>query len=237
MTCTNCDDLLIVAGDGIDISGSGTPTNPYIITASAGALSDIFQVNDTTSVNLSLFGSGVSGNPLILRADVTMRVEDLSDIQDPEGGPSTGESLVWETDHWEFRTLPPAPAGSVNAANGLTGTGAVSTPLKVATSGVWGTAPLAGLGSDSTIGQVIYVDSAGQLRAAPANTAVAWTAITGKPSTFPPSPHTHVAADITDPQNLNVGMVGGIAFYATADSTTPPSLTTFPAAWLFPEGT
>jgi hypothetical protein len=47
---------------------------------------------------------------------------------------------------------------------------------------------LAGLGSDSTIGTVVYVDSAGQVRAAPStSSSVAWTDITGKPDTFPSS--------------------------------------------------
>lgn len=237
MSCTNCEDTLILAGDGITVTGTGTPSNPYVISSDIIGLASSFTVNDTSSVNLSIFGSGTPDDPLVLRADSSLKVEDLTDVQDPEGGPSNGESLVWVTDHWEFKTLPPAPAGSVNVSNGIGGTGAVGTPIKILTSGVWGTGPLSGLGSDSTIGQVTYIDSAGQLRAAPANAAVAWTSITGKPSTFAPSAHTHVAADITDQQNLNAGKVGGVAVYLTANSTTPPVLTTFPAVWFFPEGT
>lgn len=237
MACTDCDETLIFEGTGITVTGSGTPTNPYIITTDITALGGLLVVEDTPSVNLSLFGQGTPDNPLHLRADSTLGVRDLTDVQDPQGGPSNGESLVWVTDHFEFSTLPPAPAGSVNVANGITGTGAVGTPIRAATSGVWGTAPLAGLGSDSTIGQVIYVDSAGQLRAAPISASPpAWTSITGKPSSFPPSAHSHVAADITDQSNINAGKVGGITQYLTASSTTPPTLTTFPAVWFFPEG-
>lgn len=235
MACTNCGETLIQEGAGITISGAGTPTDPYIIIADTFGLVDIFQVNDTESVNLSLFGSGTPSDPLKLRADVTLSVEDLSDVNDP-GGPTTGDSLVWATDHWEFGTLPPAPAGSVNVSNGISGTGAVSTPLAVKTSGTWGSGSLAGLGSDSTIGLPIYIDSAGQVRTSPVNTSVSWTGISGKPSTFPPSAHTHAASDITDPQDLNVGKVNSITFHATSDSTTAPTETSFPSIWFFPEG-
>jgi hypothetical protein len=47
--------------------------------------------------------------------------------------------------------------------------------------------------------------------------SVSWSSITGKPSTFPPSSHTHVAADITD-------LVGGTPtweYYATKWDTAP----------------
>jgi hypothetical protein len=48
--------------------------------------------------------------------------------------------------------------------------------------------------------------------------SVSWSSITGKPSTFPPSSHTHVAADITD-------LVGGTPTweYYAANWSTPPS--------------
>lgn len=186
---------LLVAGDGIVIEGSGTQTNPYKITVEFPDFTSILSVRDTNSVNLTLFGSGVPADPFVLQADATVRLTELADVQDPQGGPSAGEVPVWvglaATGHWEFQTPPPAPAGAVNVENGLTGVGSSADPIGVATSGVWGVAPLDTWGADSTVGLAIYVDSNGQLRAEPVDstdptTTLPWTSITGKPTTFAP---------------------------------------------------
>jgi hypothetical protein len=180
-------------------------------------------------------------DPLILRAYSTLELTELADVRDPSGGPSIGESPVWtgsgSDGHWEFKTPPAAPAGAVNVENGLYGVGSAEDPIGGSTSGSWGSGVLSGLGGDSTIGLVIYLDSNDELRAQPVGSP-SWASITGKPATFPPSLHTHVAADITDPQNLNVGKVNGVRIYSTATSVTPPSSPT-PAAgdvWVFPKG-
>jgi hypothetical protein len=55
----------------------------------------------------------------------------------------------------------------------------------------------------ATTGLEVYADSAGNLRAVPPTaTAVDWATITGKPSSFPPSTHSHPVTQITDPQNF-----------------------------------
>jgi len=46
-------------GDGVIVSGTGTPTNPYVVTATRGHL----QVTDTSTVNLTLGGDGTVANP------------------------------------------------------------------------------------------------------------------------------------------------------------------------------
>lgn len=231
---------LIVQGDGIVITGSGTPTNPYRISSSLANLIGALTVKDTDSVDMQLRGSGTIPDPFVISAISTLKVTDLKDVADPSGGPAVGESLVWvgtgPAGHWEFGTLPPAPAGAVNVANGIGGVGSVGSPITLKTSGVWGSGTLAGLGGDSTIGDAIYIDSAGNARSAPSG-SVAWTGITGKPTTFPPAPHTHIASDITDPLNLNVGKINNVKITTQfTSSSLPTSGTTAGDLVFFPQG-
>jgi hypothetical protein len=186
---------LVQSGDGITVSGSGTPVNPYVITADFPGLAESFQVNDTPTVNLTLRGSGLPSDPFILQADSTLKLTELSDVQDPEGGPAVGESPVWvgsgSSGHWEFKVPPPAPAGAVNVAAGLGGTGSAVDPIYVRMIGTNAGGPTTGL--------EVYRDSIGNLRAIPpVSAAVDWSSIDNKPSTFPPSTHTHITTDITD---------------------------------------
>lgn len=230
---------ILEAGIGIAITGAGTPTAPYIVSSTFNDLSQFLRVQDTSSVDLTLTGTGTTDDPLTLRATSILKLTELTDVNDPSGGPSVGESPVWvgsgADGHWEFQIPPPAPAGATNVTNGLSGIGSVGDPVKVETSGVWGSGDLAGLGSDSTIGQSVYVDSAGKLRAKPlAN--IPWTSITGRPATFPPSAHTHAASDITDPQNLNAGRVNGVRIFSTPTSTTPPTGAVAGDLWAYPKG-
>jgi hypothetical protein len=183
---------VIRGGAGVSLVGSGTPTNPYFIGVDTGDLSGFLSVRDTASINMTLIGSGATADPFVLQADVILKVTDLIDVQDPEGGPASGDVLLWQEDHFELAPPPPNPAGSVNTGPGLAGTGAADNLLRVAVSGVWGQGSLANQGSDSTIGQPIYVDSAGVVRTAPVVIpSLTWDAITGKPTTFAPSAHTH----------------------------------------------
>lgn len=245
MACKGCGSssicaCSIVAGQGITIEGTGTPTNPYIVTASILDLTGVLRVRDTETVDLTLIGSGTTSDPFEIRANSSLKLTQLQDVADPSGGPAVGESLVWVgvglEGHWEYGTLPPAPAGAVNAADGIDGIGSVGDPLVLAAAAVWGAGELADLGGDSTIGLPVYVDSSGKVRAKPVATSVAWSAVSGKPTTFPPNAHSHVAANITDQVNLDVGKINGRRITVTATSTTPPPVASPLDIWLFPEG-
>jgi|SRR6478735_7338597 len=184
---------LVRGGAGILVSGGGTQQNPYIIAMDNPGLSDSLQINDTDSINLTLLGAGTPLDPFILSGVATVKMTQLVDIQDPEGGPSAGEVPTFVgsggTGHFEFKTPPPAPAGSVNVGQGLGGVGSALDPIYVKTVGAAG---------GPTTGLEVYVDSAGNLRATPQTaTAVDWSTITGKPSTFPPSAHNQAATTIT----------------------------------------
>lgn len=173
----NC---LVEGGQGIVVTGGGTAKNPYKV-AIEGDLTGTFSVVDTESVNLSLNGQGTGTSPYVLTAVATVRLSNLADVNDPQGGPNIGDVPVWVgggTPHWEFQPPPPNPAGSVNTGDGLDGDGTLGAPLEVS---VIGTSA-----GGSTSGLEVYVDRAGNLRAVnPGVSSVAWTSVTGKPSVFP----------------------------------------------------
>jgi hypothetical protein len=233
---------IIQPGAGIAVTGSGSTTDPYVIESTISGLSQFLTVLDTPTVNLTLTGAGTVADPLLLRAASTLKLTDLKDVADPGGGPAVGESPVWTGSgadgHWEFKIPPPSPAGSTNVSNGLTGVGSVGDPVLLATSGVWGSGSLAGLGSDSTIGLAVYIDSAGKVRAAPVS-APSWASITGKPTVFTPDPAaTYTVSQITDlSTNGNAAKVGGHKFTSQANSVTMPSSPSDGDIVFFPKGT
>lgn len=177
----NC---LVVAGEGQVVTGSGHALDPYVIT-NAG-ISGALKIEDTQTVDLSLNGNGLAADPYVLSAAARVRL--LVDMVDMKPGEiaANGDTIVVQDGLFTLSPPPVAPAGAVNVRGGIIGDGSIATPIEVAVSGVWGTGPLAGLGSDSTIGTVVYVDSAGKVRAAPSQSlTVTWDSITGKPTSFP----------------------------------------------------
>src|SRR5690242_16251704 len=100
----NCSDgctCVIQAGSGIQVSGAGTPQSPITISATsllAGALT----VADTPTVNLSLSGDGIEGSPLVISANATVAMTELTDVNDP-GGPAVGDVPIWNAGgYFEF---------------------------------------------------------------------------------------------------------------------------------------
>lgn len=165
----------LVAGDGILLSGSGAPLDPFIITAENTSFANSFQALDTDSVALDLTGSGTDVDPFVLRATSAIAMEQLSNWDDPSG-PAIGEVPVWNGVAWEAASPPTQAPGEVNVSDGILGDGTFSDPIRVAVSDDVTT---------SLSGLAIYVDSAGELRAvAPSSISLDWDDIDNKPTTF-----------------------------------------------------
>lgn len=178
----NC---LVISGEGTIVTGSGHPSDPYVITNTG--IRDALKVTDTQTVDLAINGAGVQNDPYLLSAVAKLRL--LHDMVDMGVGQTAdpGDTIIVQVDGtWHLGPPPVTPAGAVNTRGGIQGDGTFTAPIEVAVSGTWGLPPLDGLGADSTIGTVIYVDSAGQVRAAPQQVqTVTWDAVQGKPTTFP----------------------------------------------------
>lgn len=175
---------LVLPGVGVTIEGSGSATNPYIVSADP-MLGARLRVADTATVDLSAVGNGTDDDPLVLSAIATVAMDDLTNVTAP--APAVGDTLSWNGQEWITGPPPVVPPGAVNVGAGLVGNGSVETPVAAAVSGVWGTPPLDVHGDDSTVGLAIYVDANGQLRADPRDTSgpVSWDEIVGRPSAFP----------------------------------------------------
>lgn len=209
-SCCSGEEVVITGGPGISVTGSGTAANKYVISAELPDFTEIIQVRDSPTVNLSLFGSGVRTDPFIFQAAASLSLSQLTDVRDPQGA-APGDTMVYKgvagDGHWEFEPQQSGAAGAVNVGEGLRGTGAAGAPLAVSTSADAPAEPYSGLG--------IYLDPSGEIRAVqPTVTGVAWDSIAGRPLAFTPTAHKHVAADITDQQNINAGYVNGVKVYS-----------------------
>lgn len=164
---TGCS-CVITGGSRVVVSGSGTGPDPYRI----DAIGTVLQVQDTTTVDLTLGGIGTAADPYRLEADAAIAVADLTDA--PPGVPAPGDTLIWDGTGWVY--APPEAGGggaAVEVGDGLSGDGSAVSPLVLDSSGVWGTAPLDVYGTNQQLGAVVYVDDAGQVRSQPRGIDVA----------------------------------------------------------------
>jgi hypothetical protein len=122
---TSCS-CLITAGTGVAVSGSGSTSQPYQISADAGKLG----VVDTATVNLTLTGTGQAASPYSLKGDATVRVADLTDV-DHTAAPTNGQVLSWNGTKWIPAPAVTATPGAVRVTGCLIGDGSVPTPLNV----------------------------------------------------------------------------------------------------------
>jgi hypothetical protein len=170
----------VVGGAGVIVSGSGAPRDPYRVALEA-SLEGTFGVEDTSTVNLTLLGAGLPSDPYRLSAVATMKLTQLADVSDPQGGPNVGDVPVWvggATPHWEFQAPPANPPGAVNVSTGIIGDGTAGAPIRVRLIGT--------SAGGTTSGLEVYADSAGNLRAvAPTSSNVDWANVINEPSYFP----------------------------------------------------
>lgn len=115
-------------GTGIDVSGSGSAQDPFVITADINLI-----VDDNPRFNLTLTGNGSTATPWHLSVDyaTTSKLDDVPDVNAP--GPANGQVLGWDssTSQWTPRAPTTAAAGSVLHGPALSGDGSAGTPLAV----------------------------------------------------------------------------------------------------------
>lgn len=172
--CSGTCSCAIIAGENITITGTGSLTSPYTIEALASPT--LIETADTASVNLEVSGTGVEGDPYVLEATATVALQGLTDV-DP-AGLAVGDVPTWNGTEFVM-SAPSVPPGAVTSGAGLAGDGSVGNPLRVRTSGTWGTPPLDTGSQDA--GLLTYLDSTGALRAQIPD-AVPWSSLTGVPA-------------------------------------------------------
>lgn len=171
----------IIAGTGISILGIGTAAEPFQIVNTGAQLASALAVTDTSTLNLTLAGSGTNVDPSVISGVVTLKMQQLTDVSNPAGNPLAGQAPVYigtsGTDgHWEFRTTPgaipyrsglyyPAGRGVVTSAGASSGNGVfravpvyIPTPTVISTMG--GEVTVVGE-AGSVIRFGIYADSNG----------------------------------------------------------------------------
>lgn len=154
----------IVGGSGIIVTGAGTDTSPYVVVASGQNIAGTIVAEDSSTVELSRTGSGSTGDPYVLRAELTANVSDLSDLQGT--APSNGNTIIYNGTKWVY-AAPGTPVGAaVVVGAGLVGNGSLASPVRLNGS-TFGGAELNTFGSDSTVGARVYTDANGLVRAAP----------------------------------------------------------------------
>jgi hypothetical protein len=174
-------------GSGVTVTGSGSPTRPYLIgLESEGDIRNQIGVSDTPTLNLEM-GAPVDGKSTIF-GYATQKLTDLADVADLEG-PQEGDVPIWTNGHWEFKPQGTVNPGAISAINGIGGDGSNADPLKALTSGIWGQSPLDLYGTNlASAAPPIYVDEAGNLRAQPLSYEVAAKGVTDPPNTYPLGP-------------------------------------------------
>jgi len=104
----------VEAGTAIAVTGTGTAADPYVIVNTGASLGTALTVTDTLTLDMVKAGSGTNLDPIILSGNVTLKMQQLSDVNDPQGGPvKAGEIPVYQGvpgsgGHWEFQApFPP----------------------------------------------------------------------------------------------------------------------------------
>ena len=120
----------ILGGTAIAITGIGTTSDPYIVTNTGASLGTALLVNDTSTLDMVKTGAGTNVDPIILSGNVKLRLQQLTDVNDPQGNPVKGDVVTYigtsGTDgHWEFRQ--PFPAYATTGRPAATALGVGST--------------------------------------------------------------------------------------------------------------
>ncbi len=201
-SCGGAPAVVITGGDGLSVTGSGTVSDPYVISGDV----ELNMVGaDSTTIDMTVVGSGTVSDPFVISAEATVSVNDLTDVSDSTP-PVTDDVLKFDGTNWVYGPVPVSP-GAVNTGGGISGDGSGGAPISVDVSNTV---------VDATSGLYTYIDSNGELRAEVRGTA--WADVSGKPTTFAPAPHTHPNSDLTQMLSGTTAPTAGIgtdgAWYA-----------------------
>lgn len=118
---------LIQGGDGIEVSGSGTVSDPYIVATEGIDIAGSIQFIDTDTVDFTVTGSGTEANPYSISADATLALDDLTDVD--AAAPADNYVLAWNGTAWV--PAPPATVdpGAISVAEPIVGTGQAADPI------------------------------------------------------------------------------------------------------------
>jgi hypothetical protein len=212
---------LLQAGAGIQITGSGTPQDPYLI-AGTGGVNNSVQVLDTATVDMVATGSGTPGDPLQISANALVSLDELTDVE--ALAPTTGQVLAWDGTKWAPANPASAPPGSVSSGFGLQGDGSGGSPLAIRarTPAQWTTDGYTG--TPSSVGSALYGSGTGNPAfGPPEHTNLLQTSSTtgtdisppASPTQSAPQGLTSVTLNNTSARVMNYSMTGTVATIMT----------------------
>lgn len=169
-------------GSHIQIVGTGSPGDPFVITADVA-----LEAKDNTVFDAVVTGLGVTAAPwqIEVKYAASARLNDLPDVNAP--APTNAQVLSWDTatNQWIPRAPTTAAAGAVVHDTSLAGDGSAGTPLQVAEDPARMLATAAGgLGlSDTGMNSVVrhHADTAARTAAAPAPVINSLTMLDSQP--------------------------------------------------------
>jgi hypothetical protein len=169
-------------GEGIAVSGSGSPQDPFVISADR-----VIQTADNVTFDVSVTGAGTTLNPWVLSVTYasTAKLDHIPDVDAPS--PTNGQVLGWDNSlqKWTPRAPTTAPTGAVSHDTSLQGDGSVGDVLRVnanSARGVESTASGVGL-TDATMNMLVrrYTDAAERAATSPTPVVNSLSALTSNP--------------------------------------------------------
>jgi len=117
---------MVVAGDGIVVTGAGSSSNPFVINGPA------FDVQDSATVDMSISGDGTISTPYTIQANVSMALDQLTDVN--ASTPVAGYLLTYQTSPapgWYAAVATSGTPGATLHDGTMTGDGTASNVLSV----------------------------------------------------------------------------------------------------------